>query len=188
MLKNNSSMGSFDERSSSAELKNGRGRIEVEALVRDFSPLVRKVAARYEGRGAEKEDLVQEGFLFLTAAARRYNKKRLAMLLANNLPGKVRDAAARMRRARTLEAVSLSEDEELDSPELQIPDERAQRDFDDFETADLLERLFDGADLEIARAAMDGQTQMEMSEKLNMSQQNVSYRLKGIREALRRNL
>jgi RNA polymerase sigma factor (sigma-70 family) len=187
-MEDNSTTRGIGARSSSAELKSGRRKGEVAALVRDFSPLVRKVAARYEGRGAEREDLVQEGFLFLVAAIRRYNKRTLAMKLASNLPGRVRDAAARMRRARALDAASLSEDEELDFAELQIPDERAQRDFDDFETADLLESLFEGADLEIARAAMCGLTQKEISEELDMSQQNVSYRLKGIREALRRNL
>jgi DNA-directed RNA polymerase specialized sigma subunit len=101
---------------------------EMEAVVRDFTPLVRKTAARYEGRGAEREDLIQEGYLALLTIVRRYNKNKLSTALAINLPGLVRNAAARLRRARAMESVSLSGDEDADNPdarEFQIPDDRS---------------------------------------------------------------
>jgi RNA polymerase sigma factor (sigma-70 family) len=174
------------------ELKNGcdggpslrtpRGNGEIGALLREFEPLVRYAAHRYEGRGAEFEDLLQEGCLALVTIARRTAKRQMAYRLASLLPAKVRDAAARMRRRDGIVPLETeSEDEPL---EFYIPDERAARDFEEVEIAAVLESLPDETDRVIARASMDGQTRDEIARALGVTKQAVAYRLAGIRKAL----
>ena len=41
------------------------GEAQVREIVDSYTPLVRATARRYEGRGADYEDLVQEGYLAL---------------------------------------------------------------------------------------------------------------------------
>ena len=78
------------------------GTCGVEAELEAYAPLVRSVAWRYAGRGAEFEDLVQEGCLALLVLIPRCPDRRwLARYLKTNLPGYVRDAAARMRKPIT---------------------------------------------------------------------------------------
>ena len=75
------------------------GTCGVEAELEAYAPLVRSVAWRYAGRGVEFEDLVQEGCLALLVLIPRCQDRRwLARYLKTNLPGYVRDAAARMRK------------------------------------------------------------------------------------------
>jgi RNA polymerase sigma factor (sigma-70 family) len=166
-------------------LRNDRGSGEIAALVEQFAPLVRSLARRYEGRGAEREDLLQEGRLALLLIARRCTKKEMAWRLKCRLPGMVRDAASRMRRP---EALSLDRDDEDDAAPLDVPDERAALDFEELELSDALDRLLDGTDREIARASLDGLTQAEIARCAGVSQQAVAMRLRKIRDVLRNGL
>ena len=90
------------------------GEAQVREIVDSYTPLVRATARRYEGRGADYEDLVQEGYLALLILIPKCpDMKWLAHFLKNNLPGLVRDAAARMRRGRAQgDEVLLEEIEE----------------------------------------------------------------------------
>ena len=75
---------------------------QVREIVESYTPLVKATACRYQGRGADYEDLVQEGYLALLFLIPKCpDMKWLAHFLKNNLPGIVRDAAVRMRRGRT---------------------------------------------------------------------------------------
>ena len=70
-------------------------------LLVKFTPLVRATAFRYTGRGAEFEDLLQEGYLALIILIRRCTDRQwLAAYLLNRLPGYVRAAASRIRGGR----------------------------------------------------------------------------------------
>ena len=83
----------------------------VEAELEAYAPLVRSVAWRYAGRGAEFEDLVQEGCLALLVLIPRCPDRRwLARYLKTNLPGYVRDAAARMRKPITNGGETMTEE------------------------------------------------------------------------------
>ncbi|MDR3321417.1 MAG: sigma-70 family RNA polymerase sigma factor [Synergistaceae bacterium] len=164
------------------QLLNERRNSSVAALLREFAPLVRRVARQYSGRGAERDDLMQEGCLALTAIARRCTRKQIAHRLANRLPDIVRDAALKMRWRSG--ARSFDSDWEAGDWALDVPDERAQRDFEELEVADLLERLLDEPDRAVARAAIDGMTQREIASAMGTTQQAIAKRLKKIRLAL----
>ena len=90
-----------------------------------YMPRIRALAGRYCGRGADFDDLVQEGVLALASLCARHRNERrsddLALYLWFRLPARVRDAAARMRRPDrndSLEALT-----EADVP-FELPDPR----------------------------------------------------------------
>ena len=77
--------------------------VSVPDTVRAYKPLVKAVAKRYQGRGAEYDDLVQEGCLALLILVPKCpDPQWLACFLKNHLPGYIRDAAARLRRAHAV--------------------------------------------------------------------------------------
>nr|WP_321500627.1 sigma factor [uncultured Dethiosulfovibrio sp.] len=64
-----------------------------------FAPLVRSVARRYAGRGADLDDLISQASCdVLELILSCPDDKSMALHLSQNLPGKVRDAAAKLRR------------------------------------------------------------------------------------------
>lgn len=146
----------------------------LEACLHSFSPLVKKLARRYEGRGAEYEDLVQEGYLALLRLVPRCRKRcHIALFLQKSLPSEIRDAARRLRRHR---AVPLEELEgtggEPSIEEEEIP-----------VTVDL-ERLLPASDLKLVGMLLEGWTQREIGRLLCLSQQAISARVRKVRERL----
>lgn len=91
----------------------------MEDIAEKFTPLVLSVAKRYQGRGADFEDLVQEGYLALIILAGKCrDMKWLPLFLKKRLPAAVRDAASRMRRFRADgEELLLEEIEETQGAE-----------------------------------------------------------------------
>nr|WP_321500624.1 hypothetical protein [uncultured Dethiosulfovibrio sp.] len=63
-----------------------------------FAPLVRSVARRYAGRGAELDLISHASCDVLELILSCPDDKSRALHLSQNLPGKVRDAAAKLRR------------------------------------------------------------------------------------------
>lgn len=175
------------------------------ALVRAFAPLVKKLARRYEGRGAEREDLEQEGYLALVRLARSGTLRGGAgRALSRHLPGYVRDAAARMRRRDgvvSLYASACTDDGE-DAPAWaeSLPDGRALEAVAEMEAFDEVESLFraggpddpkkpsglDGLDRKIVDALAGGMTQREIALRVGRTQQCVSHRIGRIRRVARR--
>lgn len=166
------------------EGSGGGAPVDVAALVRQFAPLVRRVARRYEGRGAEREDLEQEGYVALIVIARRYGVKEMARRLKRRLPGYVRDAAAKLWRPASL--VSLSVDGEDGGPSLSdlLPDARAEDEVTAFELMDALERFLPREDLILARALADGMTQAEIAALTGESRATVGRRIARVRRRL----
>ena len=116
-----------------------------------YMPLVKATARRYEGRGAEYEDLVQEGcvaLLRLTPACPDH--RWLAVWLKNRLPGCVRAAAARLRGQKPNGAAGLEELEEV------VSDGEADCEFAEREFAASLEPLLEPQELALVRTLMDG--------------------------------
>ena len=67
-------------------------------LLLSYTPLVRATAHRYMGRGAEFDDLVQEGYLALLLLIPRCGDREwLPLFLKSRLPGYVRAAAKKTR-------------------------------------------------------------------------------------------
>ena len=65
-----------------------------EELIAKYEPLVKATAKRYAGRGAEYEDLVQEGYLALLILNEKCTDKEwLTAFIARRLPGYVRRGA-----------------------------------------------------------------------------------------------
>ena len=59
-----------------------------EELIAKYEPLVKATAKRYAGRGAEYEDLVQEGYLALLILNEKCTDKNwLTAFIASRLPG-----------------------------------------------------------------------------------------------------
>lgn len=151
-----------------------------EDYVEAYAPLVRAAARRYQGRGADYEDLVQEGFLALLILLPKCpDMKWLAAFLKNNLPGYVRAAAARMRAPRVrAEEVLLEEIEET------VSESESQRRYRESELRTMLESQLTAEELDLTQALLEGFTQKELAEILGITQQAVAARLRKIRRKL----
>ena len=150
---------------------------EIESLLVQYSPLVRAVAAQYSGRGAEYEDLVQEGYLALVRIIPKCRDRQwLAAFLKNRLPGYVRAAAVRLRKC----AAAALEDEFANM----FPDGRSGEERGEIELRELLERTLSKDELDLTQALLEGFTQKELAVLLGISQQAVSGRLQKIRDKL----
>ena len=141
---------------------------------------MRSAAKRYQGRGADFEDLVQEGYLaliLLTGKCR--DMKWLPLFLKNRLPAAVRDAAARIRRSCPCgDAPPIEEIAETHGTE----DEK----YSESELRELLFRALSADELDLTQALMEGFTQREIAGTLGISQQAVAARLKRIRKKLKK--
>lgn len=159
-------------------------RRELGALMEEFTPLVRAIARRYEGRGAENEDLRQEGYLALVDIARSTNKRQLLKRLSRSLPGRVRDAAARMRAPAGV--VSIHEETGEDGMELgdTITDVSVEREADAAELRAMIESRLDGGELELAEALRSGATYDEIAAREGVTRQAIAARVRRMREKL----
>ena len=155
------------------------GEAQVREIVDSYTPLVRATARRYEGRGADYEDLVQEGYLALLILIPKCpDMKWLPHFLKNNLPGLVRDAAARMRRGRAQgDEVLLEEIEETAGAE--------EEGYREAELRAILFRVLTPEELDLTQALLEGFKQREIAENLGVSQQAVAARLRKIRDKLK---
>ena len=155
------------------------GEAQVREIVDSYTPLVKATARRYEGRGADYEDLVQEGYLALLILIPKCpDMKWLAHFLKNNLPGLVRDAAARMRRGRAQgDEVLLEEIEETAGAE--------EEGYREAELRAILFRVLTPEELDLTQALLEGFKQREIAENLGVSQQAVAARLRKIKDKLK---
>ena len=152
---------------------------EIERIAREYTPLVKAAAAKYQGRGAEYEDLVQEGYMALVVLVPQCRDRRwLPLFLRNRVPYHVRDAAARMRKRGSdggevlLEAIEETAGAEDDK-------------YGEAELREALRRTLTRSELDITQALMEGFTQAEIARELGISQQAVAARLKKLRDKLR---
>ena len=144
------------------------------AEVLRFRPLVMATARRYAGRGAEFDDLVQEGFIaLLEVIPRCKDRERLPLFLKNRLPARVRTAARREWRREW----TPIEDIEGTAAEPSFSEER------DFAEEDLCARL-DDEDRELVILLADGLSQKEAAGRCGITQQAVSARLRAVRKRL----
>ena len=75
--------------------------LDIESILWRYRPLVIATARRYTGRGAEFDDLVQEGYMALILLIPLCPApERLPAYLKSRLPGRVRTAAQRSWRTR----------------------------------------------------------------------------------------
>ena len=154
---------------------------EMGTLVLEYAPLVKAVAWRYQGRGAEFEDLVQEGFVaLLLLIPKCQDKEWLAYFLKRRLPGYVRAAAARLRgQAGRGEFVFLEEIEEI------ISENDTPKRMDEAELSDLLKRTLTKEETNIVQSLTGGFTQKELACSLGITQQAVSAKVRRIRYKLK---
>jgi RNA polymerase sigma factor (sigma-70 family) len=147
---------------------------ELEEITAKYTPLVLSLARKYQGRGAEYDDLVQEGYIALIKLAPRCsNPDRMSLFLKRQLPAKVRNAAARLRRKESLES-------ELEDGELEVSSPLGIMPW-------LLESLMtdlEGNEREILKLLAFGYLQKEIAERLGITQQAVSSRVGRIRKKI----
>ncbi|MDR1515569.1 MAG: sigma-70 family RNA polymerase sigma factor [Synergistaceae bacterium] len=176
--------------SSERDCGHGAG---IEALVAEFTPLVRRTAFRYAGRGASREDLEQEGFAALLTLARRFSlREGISRVLWNYLPGMVRQAAKKMRwrdGAVSLdESIGNDEGDQLYAPEAFVADERASRDFKDAEFWIVVEAMPEEQDREIARALANGEKLGDIAEALHIDRKTLRKRIRALCDKIGRGL
>ena len=123
---------------------------DIERIAREYTPLVKAAAAKYQGRGAEYEDLVQEGYMALVILVPQCRDRQwLPLFLRNRVPYHVRDAAARLRgRANDGGEVLLEAIEETAGAE----DEK----YGEAELRETLRRTLTRGELDITQALMEG--------------------------------
>ena len=151
----------------------GQHSYNLEQELERFRPLVRATAKRYEGRGAEFDDLVQEGYVALLELIPRCSDPgKLPLYLKERLPARVRAAARREWRhiGPSLEDIEGTGEEPADLEEPSFPDP-------------LVETLGQ-KEKKIAGLLTGGYTQKEISEQFGISQQAVSARVKKMRQKL----
>jgi len=149
------------------------------ALLLSYGPLVRSVARRYSGRGAEYEDLIQEGYLALMSLIPKCRDRSwLPLFLKNHLPGYVRAAAGRLRKSVPLCTVALEDVEEV------LSEDKSAFQRGECELYDLLRGALTDEELDITQALMEGFSQKEIGEALGVTQQAVSARVRCIRDKL----
>ena len=154
--------------------------VSVPDTVRAYKPLVKAVAKRYQGRGAEYDDLVQEGCLALLILVPKCpDPQWLALFLKNHLPGYIRDAAARLRRAHAVgKGLPLEELEEILGAE--------EQNYREIELREMLMRALSPDEFDITQALIGGYSQREIARALGVSQQAVAARLKTIRKKIKK--
>ena len=159
---------------------NDINEVKKEELIAKYEPLVKATARRYAGRGAEFEDLVQEGYLALLILNEKCTDKQwLTAFIASRLPGYVRTAAQRLRGLRN-KAIFI--DPEF-LPEIILdPSEEERRML--LEIIYIIKRKLLPGEFIMVREVMDGCTQNDLAEKHNITQQAVCARLKKIRAKL----
>ncbi len=152
-----------------------------EQLVSEYTPLVRSLARRYYGRGAEFDDLVQEGYIALLVLIPKCpDMTWLAAFLKNNMPGYVRNAAARLRTRSDAACEVLLEDIEET-----VGEDESQKRYSEAELREMLRAALTADELDMTQALMEGFTQKEIADTLGLTQQAVGARLKKIRAKLK---
>jgi DNA-directed RNA polymerase specialized sigma24 family protein len=151
--------------------------MDLETELLRFRPLVTATARRYAGRGAEFDDLVQEGYLALLELIPRCpDRDRLPLFLKRRLPGRVRSAAKREWRSdEQREHSPLEELEGTPSEPAVHPPEIG---------GEGIAGLLSPAELRTVSLLAEGWSQKEVAERLGVTQQSVSARLRRIREKL----
>lgn len=149
-------------------------------LVKKYSPLVKAVAGRYAGRGAEYEDLVQEGYLALLVLFEKCQDKQwLPAYLAKRLPGYVRNAAKKLRGVRgKAEVIDIEECPEIIVDPFFI-DREAWIEF-----IYIIQKILTPDEFIICRDLLCGCSQADIAKKYKITQQAISARLKKIRAVL----
>lgn len=152
----------------------------LDGLVLMYTPLVKVTAYRYQGRGADYEDLIQEGYLaLLILIPKCKDMKWLPYFLKNRLPGYVRAAAKRIRGGKREAEVGLEKIEGT------LTDNKSAIQRSESELRELLERTLSKSELDLTQALLEGFTQKELAALLNITQQAVSARIRKIRNKLK---
>lgn len=148
-----------------------------------FKPLVISIARRYAGRGAELEDLIQEGYRRLYILIPLCpDPEWLKYFLKMRLHSYIGDVAKKLRRKKEnipLYVLTPEGDEEQGEGFL-VPDKRPQVEYERMEIRDMLRRVLSDEELDLVQAVMEGFTQKEIGEILGISHQAVHKRLRKI--------
>ena len=138
-----------------------------------FRPLVVATAKRYAGRGADFDDLVQEGYLALLQLIPRCPRPELLPLyLKKRLPGRVRTAARREWKRDDLPLDSIEGTTSEPATTQQEP------------VLESLRNILNEKERHLAALLIDGYSQKEAAAHLGITQQAVSARIRKMRKNL----
>jgi len=159
---------------------------EIGDILNGLSRVIKFYARMYEGKGVERDDLVQEGFLAAVNLIRRHSRASLDHALKTSLRGMVRDAAKRLRRGGGALQMSICAGEDDEPKWLSdfIADARAEEEVENVELMYDMDRLLDPGEKRIAIMLLEGYTHAEVGLELEISQQAASKRIEKMRCAL----
>jgi RNA polymerase sigma factor (sigma-70 family) len=159
---------------------------KTEAILNDLRNAISFYAWSYEGKGAEHDDLLQEGFLAALKVIRNKSEKAAYRSFGTSLRGMVRDAAARLRRRPDTIQISICarDDGEATYMEDFIADDATADAAETVELMSDIERRLGAKDMEIVRLLIEGYTHAEIGRELDISQQAVSVKIAKIRQTL----
>ncbi|MEA3284449.1 MAG: sigma-70 family RNA polymerase sigma factor [Synergistota bacterium] len=150
--------------------------LDLEELVLRFLPLIKSLAKRYAGRGADFEELLGEAACHaLELIIQCPDEQPLPLYLSNMLPGRVRDAAKKLRRQAdhgSFEEMAETGYEPEDPNPLYNPKL-------------LLAGIpIDPQEFLLVEGLLRGLRQKEIAKDLGCSQQNVSVMVRKLRKKL----
>jgi RNA polymerase sigma factor (sigma-70 family) len=157
-------------------------------ILEERSKMIGVFARKYAGRGAEREDLAQEGYLSVLRMIKKRSKKHLKKALDNCLMGMVRDAAEKMRHRDGTVQLSQCDGEDEGESSLKaenLSDERAEDEAREIEIRCDLERKLPPEEANIAFLLMRGHTHAEIAREMEISQQAATKRVKRMRAVLK---
>lgn len=149
---------------------------DLEDLVLRFFPLIRSVAKRYAGRGADFDDLLGEAACAALDLLLHCPEDRpMPMYLSNLLPGRVRDAAEKLRRHADHGSVEMMAEAGFEP-----------KDDNPIYTPGLLLAgiPIDPREFLLVEDLLYGLSQKDIAKDMGCTQQNVSYMIKKLRQKL----
>ena len=105
--------------------------MEIEKLCQDYLPLIKSIASKYKGKGVPFEDLIQEGFLGLLEAEKRFDLSKKA---------KFSTYAFYWIKKKILEAIQKEKIQSLNSVELK----------EEILKSPIIEKTYESRDLDIS--------------------------------------
>ena len=157
-----------------------------ESILKDLTGVIRGYARMYEGKGAERDDLIQEGCLAAIRLIRDREPGDVDHAIRTSLRGMIRDASARLRRPRFTFQMSYWPENDDGSARLEdfVPDPSSADEARNAELMYDLERCLDEGEMEIAMMLLGGRTHEDVGRLFGISKQAATKRINKIRKKL----
>ncbi len=184
------SMGGHANKTPRPAADSPRSEREVLQIIEEYTPFVRSRANFYAGKGAEADDLFQEGMIGLINAIYRFDSGYHVPFTAFAKVCVDNKILAAVKRAGRLNRVPLDDSVPLDEADEALSDEKALQHL--VETKEQVERVKEKIELHLTKMERDilmlhlqGYSYEEIAGELGLSVKSVSNALYRVRKKLR---